>query len=206
MTPKAFTEAQRGELQDELARIGRDHFSRYGYRRTNIADIAGEAGIGKGTFYLFFGSKAELFVTIAAGVEADLRAWMAGEMEKPFDTPRARIVHFLRSQLEVFRDHPFLRIVIDPDEARSLFRELPEGAAEGLMASDDAHFSALVEEWRGRGWIGAVDPPTFGAACRALYAMSLHPDMVGEDRLPAALELVIQGLADRLDPEGRGAA
>jgi len=37
-------------------------FSRTGYRRTKISDIAVEAGIGKGTVYEYFRSKQELFL------------------------------------------------------------------------------------------------------------------------------------------------
>lgn len=36
-------------------------FSHYGYRRTSIDDIAQEAGIAKGTVYLYFKSKEEIF-------------------------------------------------------------------------------------------------------------------------------------------------
>lgn len=36
-------------------------FGHYGYRRTSIDDIAQEAGIAKGTVYLYFKSKEEIF-------------------------------------------------------------------------------------------------------------------------------------------------
>jgi AcrR family transcriptional regulator len=36
-------------------------FGHYGYRRTSIEDIAQEAGIAKGTVYLYFKSKEEIF-------------------------------------------------------------------------------------------------------------------------------------------------
>jgi TetR/AcrR family transcriptional regulator, regulator of autoinduction and epiphytic fitness len=36
-------------------------FGHYGYRRTSIDDIAQEAGIAKGTVYLYFRSKEEIF-------------------------------------------------------------------------------------------------------------------------------------------------
>lgn len=36
-------------------------FTRFGYRRTVMDDVAGEAGVAKGTLYLYFDSKAALF-------------------------------------------------------------------------------------------------------------------------------------------------
>src|SRR5690348_5774943 len=40
-------------------------FGHYGYRRTSIDDIAQEAGIAKGTVYLYFKSKDEIFRALA---------------------------------------------------------------------------------------------------------------------------------------------
>jgi AcrR family transcriptional regulator len=37
------------------------HFTRFGYRRTSMDDIARAAGVAKGTLYLYFDSKAAVF-------------------------------------------------------------------------------------------------------------------------------------------------
>lgn len=53
-------------------------FGRYGYRRTSIDDIAREAGIAKGTVYLYVENKEALFRTLSQslldGVLANARA------------------------------------------------------------------------------------------------------------------------------------
>ena len=41
-------------------------FTRFGYRRTSMDDIAREAGIAKGTLYLYFTNKEALFRTLLA--------------------------------------------------------------------------------------------------------------------------------------------
>ncbi|WP_428264647.1 TetR/AcrR family transcriptional regulator [Haliangium sp.] len=43
-------------------------FSRYGYRRTSVDDVAGEAGIAKGTVYLYFDNKQALFAEVCRHV------------------------------------------------------------------------------------------------------------------------------------------
>jgi AcrR family transcriptional regulator len=50
-------EAKRAAILDAALRL----FSQYGYRRTSIDDIAREAEIAKGTVYLSFKSKEEIF-------------------------------------------------------------------------------------------------------------------------------------------------
>ncbi|MCB5252007.1 MAG: TetR/AcrR family transcriptional regulator [Candidatus Cloacimonadaceae bacterium] len=39
-------------------------FSRYGYNKTSLDEIAAEAGIAKGTVYYYFPSKEELFINV----------------------------------------------------------------------------------------------------------------------------------------------
>lgn len=43
-------------------------FSRYGYRRTSIDDVAREAGVAKGTIYLYHQSKEALFQAVGRAV------------------------------------------------------------------------------------------------------------------------------------------
>jgi TetR/AcrR family transcriptional regulator, regulator of autoinduction and epiphytic fitness len=59
--PRGDTEARRAEILDAALRA----FGQYGYRRTSMDDIASEAGIAKGTIYLSFASKEEVFQALA---------------------------------------------------------------------------------------------------------------------------------------------
>jgi AcrR family transcriptional regulator len=69
-------------------------FLRYGVKRTSIDDVAREAGIAKGTVYLYFDSKTALFAAIAARLCADTLAQARGIIRdaKPLTE---RIVAFL---------------------------------------------------------------------------------------------------------------
>lgn len=57
----AATDAKREAILDAALTL----FGRYGYRRTSIDDIAREAGVAKGTVYLYVPSKEALFRTLA---------------------------------------------------------------------------------------------------------------------------------------------
>jgi AcrR family transcriptional regulator len=75
--PRGNAEARRAVILDAALRV----FGQYGYRRTSMDDIAREAQIGKGTIYLSFASKDEVFQALAqrlaqrmlAGAEAASR-------------------------------------------------------------------------------------------------------------------------------------
>ena len=59
--PRGDAKARRAEILDAALRV----FGQYGYRRTSVDDIAREAQIGKGTIYLSFASKEEVFRALA---------------------------------------------------------------------------------------------------------------------------------------------
>lgn len=55
--PRGDARARRAEILDAALQV----FGQYGYRRASMDDIAREAGIAKGTIYLSFTSKEEVF-------------------------------------------------------------------------------------------------------------------------------------------------
>jgi AcrR family transcriptional regulator len=59
-------------VQKTLIKVATDHFVRFGYRKANIAEIALGAGIGKGTIYLHFENKKELFLSCLLAEDREL--------------------------------------------------------------------------------------------------------------------------------------
>jgi AcrR family transcriptional regulator len=69
------SEADDGGKNDKQGRIldaAQHLFVRYGVKRTSVEDIVGEAGIAKGTLYLYYDSKDALFAAVAARLCAKL--------------------------------------------------------------------------------------------------------------------------------------
>ncbi len=60
--PKNVSEGKIEQILDAADR----QFTRFGYRRTAMEDIAAEAGVAKGTLYIYFDSKESLFCRIQA--------------------------------------------------------------------------------------------------------------------------------------------
>jgi AcrR family transcriptional regulator len=59
-----------------IMEAARTRFLHYGYKKTTIDEIATDAGVGKGTVYLYFGSKEDIMLTIARGVKRNITAQM----------------------------------------------------------------------------------------------------------------------------------
>jgi AcrR family transcriptional regulator len=60
--PKIVNEQDRETMRHHLIQAAAEEFARVGFESTKIEQIAERAGIGKGTVYLYFASKQELFV------------------------------------------------------------------------------------------------------------------------------------------------
>jgi AcrR family transcriptional regulator len=199
--PRAFTPSERAEIKERLIDVAEEHFARFGYRRANVGEIASAAGISKGTLYLFYEAKAELFATMALRLEARMREALLQEMDRPFWSAVERLEAFFRAMLEALVDHPVLWIVVDPDEAVALFRDLSPETSEHLMNEDLSFFGSLLDEWREKGWVRSIDPGVFTGLVRALYAVSLHRDLVGEQEYSVVVDLLVASLAERLAPD-----
>jgi AcrR family transcriptional regulator len=81
-------------------------FSRVGFDRANVDEVAANAGVAKGTVYLYFANKGELFLAVLAELrdQTDLAHWSASGD----DEPEAMLRHFIRHQLKLAAASPDL--------------------------------------------------------------------------------------------------
>src|SRR6201988_808730 len=80
---KGAPEAKRAAILDAAMKL----FSQYGYRRTSIDDIARQAEIAKGTVYLSFKSKEEIFRALCVRLieRSESAVKLARETRGPID-------------------------------------------------------------------------------------------------------------------------
>jgi AcrR family transcriptional regulator len=81
--PKIVDEQTREATRNRIIREAASEFARLGFEQANINTIAEQAGIGKGTIYLYFENKRELFLAmlrqIAHSHLASIRAALASD-------------------------------------------------------------------------------------------------------------------------------
>ncbi|MCE9648637.1 MAG: TetR/AcrR family transcriptional regulator; helix-turn-helix transcriptional regulator [Parvibaculum sp.] len=82
--PKAATpKAGSGDKPSLILDAALSLFRQYGYRRTSMEDIAQAANVAKGTLYIYFKSKDELFEALARRLAAQIDADAGAVVEKP---------------------------------------------------------------------------------------------------------------------------
>lgn len=73
-------------------------FSSVGLKNTSIEDIAAKAGLGKGTVYLYFKSKEEIFTTLATSFHKDLHSAIDDACNTPA-TPTEKLRAYIETRI-----------------------------------------------------------------------------------------------------------
>lgn len=84
MCPRV-TDQYKTEVKEKIVQAAITTFSKYGYDKTRMDDIAKSANLGKGTLYLYFKSKEELFYAISENSIKELKEQLSKLFSKKED-------------------------------------------------------------------------------------------------------------------------
>lgn len=170
-------------------------FGRDGFYRASIVDITRSAGVGQGTFYLYFPSKEALFVELVRQMGHDMRRRLR-EATQLCATRAEAEREGLKAFFEFVGQHPGMyRIVrecefVDAGEFRRWYEELAEGYVRGV------HRAMETGEFRSN-----LDPETAAYCLMGMgdFLGMLHIRWEGRKRVPpdvidTAMEITLRGL------------
>ena len=175
---------------------------RWGYRKTTIDDVAREAGVGKGTIYLHWRDKRELF---GATLRRASRQAVAETLRRVAADPDGGLPHRLWTHgLLAALENPLLAALMKG--RRDIFEGLAgafEPAAVQQMAGDFAEYAVRLQR---AGLIRADLPVSvIGFLSSALKIGVIHtPDVLGQGAMPS-MEQLTEAISDLmrrwLEPE-----
>jgi AcrR family transcriptional regulator len=164
MTDQSVSDRKRTSILEAARTV----FSRKAYADAAVDDVAEHARIAKGTLYLYFKSKEDLYL---AALVSDLRAMSAdarGKMESATGF-REKLRAFLTVRLDYCRSHEnFLRIYLA--EYGTMFLRAPISRELHQLVRENIRYVAQVVEGAiANGEIRRVPAP---AAAAAIFDMS----------------------------------
>jgi len=188
---------------DEILKAAASVFYRRGYHAAKVSEIAREAGVAQGTFYLYFPSKEQAFVELIQRFGEEIRGALL-EM----DWTNVRTVEDLRMR-SVDVCAKILQVCADSREVAHLFfnatasvSERSAAVVEEFMRSAEGILTEQLVEGTNRGYIRPLKAEVVARAIVGLYLSCIVRTIIAEGRSHGLWELA----QDLVDFEFRGTA
>ncbi len=141
MAPRSTDERARAARADRILDAATELLLRLGYRRVTVEDVADAAGIGKGTVYLHWRTREELFLAALQRAYVESVDELVGALRAD---PATVLLHRLTRQhfLGLMR-RPLLRALYTADP--QVLGRLARGMTDN---QDDRHHAALLDYLR----------------------------------------------------------
>ncbi len=172
----------RGDVtRDRLLTAARSLFVGRGYHLTRPQDIARLAGLGHGTFYLYFTDKQDCFLAFAAAAKEELDRFLqprvsgADGLESYLSSLIGGLIDYVAENPGVLQTAVGEMSAIAPEEAVDLPRHWAEGWARGLQ--DAARRGAIAGGYN-LNIIGAIMVGAIGGAVAAASRGADRKDVI----------------------------
>ncbi len=196
--PKTFSAEQRERVRQLLKEKGKALFEIYGLRKTTIEEITRECGIAKGTFYAFFRSKEDLFLSVADDIQDDFWERAIEWIKSTDENPREVFKDFYGGKgfFKVLDENPILNIFLNEEEFSHLTLNLSPEQIQGIDTKVDNNFRRVFSYWREKGYIeNSLTDDIIIGMIDGFYYMHLHRDDIGKGVFPEVQDRMIDMLA-----------
>ncbi len=160
------------DKRERILRAAWQRIRQYGYAKTTVAEIAADAGIAKGTAYLYFRSKSDIMLALVE--ETNRRVLEELVTIQRGDGPvlerlREVMVHRVRAIAELVRRHPH-----GEEFVRSFKPEIVK-RVESFVRTQGMLAAALIHEGNEEGTLSVEDPAATGLLLAELFERFTPP-------------------------------
>ena len=188
--------------RERIMQAARKRFSRYGYAKTTMAELAGDCGMSPGNLYRFFPGKLDIAEAIAREEELDRLAQLRAIAEAPERSARQRLFDFFFSELH----STFWKFEEDPEGieiARILASNRP-AIGDARIAAERKLIAHILREGNTCGEFAVADAETTSEMVHSATLKFRFPQRwtrapldVLERELEGVLQLLLDGLRPR---------
>lgn len=194
--PKHFSPSEKAEIKKLLMDTALVLFERFGVNKTTISDITSAAGVGKGTFYLFFSSKGELYIELLN------KEWIEshGKLESKYMNRKGSfeevIVPYIKENREWFRNHPFISMIYQRDTLAIISEPHSLKELQKFTEMADQRLTFLIDNWYQTNNIKSdISPNVLSGMLRSINYLSYHEDEIGQDVFEKSIYYIIKGVS-----------
>lgn len=151
----------RDEMRDSIVKAATQVFTRFGFKKTSMDDIARSIRMGKSSIYYYFKSKEEIFQAVV-DKEADLLRIKVNKIIDGSDDSMSKLrayvklrmdlIKQLSNYMEILKNDDLMNLALtekirkkyDDEEVTIIRRILEEGNDSGLFKVKDLNLSSLA--------------------------------------------------------------
>jgi AcrR family transcriptional regulator len=195
--PAGFSERERDAINKKLLETALASLPAGGYAKTSLDEIVRAVGIAKGSFYLFFPSKEELYMQAFERMETGFRARFFGSVTADGGDPRERLERAFLTLFSLVESNPAIA-AIDASLVDRLARKLPPERIAAHQEADKAASLKAYESWLDAGLVKPVGIDALMGAIYSLFNMAVHRREMPAEQWVAAKTLIAGALAAEL--------
>jgi len=192
--PKAFSEHEKETIRTQMREKGKKLFEKHGLKKTSVDEVTEAVGISKGAFYLFYGSKEELFLEILEQIEKEIQTSILEFTLMPKADARKNVSAMLKGFLSTWDDYPLLKNFSKSD-FDYLARKVPVKRIQQHVQSDTEFTNNFIKKIKREGIIVKVSPHVVSNLIKSLFFIGLHRQDLGEDAYEEAINVMIDLVA-----------
>lgn len=187
--------------RQRILEVAREHFERFGYKRAVIDQIVRDVGIAKGTFYLYFDGKEQLFFELVNQLRQKAMEEFLAAVEQE-TTVAGKLRTMIRMSLDAFHEYPLLaRLVSDDPEFRLVSRLLEQPGMQDEVSKNRLFIASILDEGIAKGELRAdLDQDTVPFVIGTMKFLHFYTGLLkfhGVDRkqyVDCLVDVVMRGL------------
>lgn len=196
--PKGFTENEKIQIQKDLKEKGQELFISKGFKKASVSLITDAVGIAKGSFYLFYESKEELFIDILEDIEDEIQVEMISEIEES-DLPAPDLFKtLLKTRLRSAVEDSIIKMTLNTDMIQQIWSKLPEVRRKENIQRDARFIEKFLENRPEAAVMFQHDSQKLAGIFRSLFFLILHRLEIGEDVFEQVLDFMVDACVDKL--------
>lgn len=196
--PKGFTQAEKDQIQKDLLIKGKSLISEKGFKKTSVSSLTKAVGIAKGSFYMFYDSKEELFIDILEDIESQVQADMLREIEESELPADALLKKLLKSRLRSVMDNDILAMTLNTDLIQEIWTKLPEKRQRENIKRDEDFLRAFLEKKPQASKMFSHGTEKLAGIFRSLFFLILHKREIGDEAFDDVLDFMVDASVDKL--------
>lgn len=175
---RGFSDEEHNRIREQLIETTRELLLTYDPKKVTLTDITEPVGIGKGSFYRFFDTKADLYLVILQREMEEFGEEVHSELSD-VDEPREGLQRLFWSYAEFAEGNPLVQQIVIQNDYQKLVRNVSPDRIEQIQRDEMAAVLPAIEALRAEshGLLADVDTTTLlGLMGGSIGYLALHRD------------------------------